>query len=647
MRSRAWAVGLLLVALGCGGGGTDPQSAPVASVVVEGPGSTLPLQGTLQLAASLRDAGGRVLRDRAVQWQSLQPAIAGVSVAGLVTGVSPGSATIVATSEGVSGQLVVQVLDAPNLTIQRVVLTQGTQRADGSIALVAGGLPALLQVIGRTQPAFPGAGPAIRVRVFDGNTPVFEDTRPMNGAGGTVADESAPLHTVLIPAAHLVPGLRVEVAGNPDGAFGETALDDNRWPAGGGTQPIAVRTLPPLQVHFVPIMLTIGGSVGPVNAGLLDEYLLVVRQMFPVAQVTPTIGGVFSTDVDFGGGQPAAWVAILVQLDALRVLEGTSRYYVGAIRPPPGVTFVQNGGWGYIPVSPQSTGPGTRTSLVVGVGWFNRAASTRELVAHELGHNHGRRHAPCGNPAGPDPLYPHAGGGIGVWGHDVYSFVAGLRPTIDRLAPGAGFDLMSYCVPVWTSDYTYAALLEWRSAGVVAAPEPCDCLLVWGSTSPEGVALSPAFRTSAHVARPAGTGTHRIEVLDAAGGVLYASRFTPAEVDHAPEHRSFVVAVPAGEAGGASIAAVRVVDEVGRAARSPAADPAGALVTARRVAADGVELTWDASRVPGLLARDPGTGRILGFGQSGRLRVTTGGAQVEVTAPLGVMTPRAVVTPVP
>src|SRR5690606_15666517 len=41
---------------------------------------------------------------------------------------------------------------------------------------------------------------------------------------------------------------------------------------------------------------------------------------------------------------------------------------------------------------------------------------TRDAFVHELGHNQGRPHSPCGNPDGPDMNYPHPGSSIGAWG---------------------------------------------------------------------------------------------------------------------------------------------------------------------------------------------------------------------------------------
>ncbi len=80
----------------------------VASVVV----SALPPLNVGESAAAVaqvRDQAGNLLPGRAVTWNSNNPAIASVSASGLVTGLSHGTATIMATSSGVSGQNTVSV----------------------------------------------------------------------------------------------------------------------------------------------------------------------------------------------------------------------------------------------------------------------------------------------------------------------------------------------------------------------------------------------------------------------------------------------------------------------------------------------------------------------------------------------------------
>src|SRR5438874_1587686 len=76
---------------------------PVASVDVTPPTATVQAGQTVQLTATLKDASGNTLSGRTVTWSSNNTSVATVSSSGLVSGVTPGSATITATSEGKTG----------------------------------------------------------------------------------------------------------------------------------------------------------------------------------------------------------------------------------------------------------------------------------------------------------------------------------------------------------------------------------------------------------------------------------------------------------------------------------------------------------------------------------------------------------------
>jgi len=73
---------------------------------------------TTQLSATLRDSTGAPLSDRSVQWQSAEPSVASVSLAGLVTALSPGTAALTASGEGHSASVVVTVA-APGPVIRQ------------------------------------------------------------------------------------------------------------------------------------------------------------------------------------------------------------------------------------------------------------------------------------------------------------------------------------------------------------------------------------------------------------------------------------------------------------------------------------------------------------------------------------------------
>src|SRR6266550_4491695 len=120
-------------------------TVPVAAVTVT-PASVSVLQGqTVQLTATPRDANGNPLTGRAISWQSSNNTIATVNGSGLVTGVTAGSVTITATSEGQSGTASITVAGAPVASVtvtppsasvpagQTVQLTATLKDANGNV----------------------------------------------------------------------------------------------------------------------------------------------------------------------------------------------------------------------------------------------------------------------------------------------------------------------------------------------------------------------------------------------------------------------------------------------------------------------------------------------------------------------------------
>ncbi len=104
--------------------------APVSAITVSAPAATLVTERTLQATAVLRDERGATLSGRTVTWSSSAPTVATVNDAGLVTGVSAGTATISATSEGRSGTLVFTVLPPPvnsvSIALSQSIIPQGS-----------------------------------------------------------------------------------------------------------------------------------------------------------------------------------------------------------------------------------------------------------------------------------------------------------------------------------------------------------------------------------------------------------------------------------------------------------------------------------------------------------------------------------------
>lgn len=109
---------LLSLSVGCSSDPVDPRPEPVASVIVTPAEATIEVGETTPLTARPENAAGGALQ-RAVTWKSSNPAVATVDATGLVAAVAAGTATIVATSEGMSGTAAIEVpLPVVSVTIE-------------------------------------------------------------------------------------------------------------------------------------------------------------------------------------------------------------------------------------------------------------------------------------------------------------------------------------------------------------------------------------------------------------------------------------------------------------------------------------------------------------------------------------------------
>ena len=124
MRAISLAVtGVTLAVIACSSGGTSIQPVErtaVASIELSVPSSPLVVGQTERGTATPLDESGNALVGRPVSWKSSTAAVATVDATGLIAGVSPGNATITATSEGVSNQAGLTVTAVPPAPVATV-----------------------------------------------------------------------------------------------------------------------------------------------------------------------------------------------------------------------------------------------------------------------------------------------------------------------------------------------------------------------------------------------------------------------------------------------------------------------------------------------------------------------------------------------
>lgn len=109
---------------------------PAASVRITPSSETLSVGDTRQLTATVLDANGAPLAGRTVAWTSRAPGVASVSSTGLVSALSPGTATIVASIDGVNAEATITVRAQP---VASVLLTPQTSTLSvgGTVQLTA------------------------------------------------------------------------------------------------------------------------------------------------------------------------------------------------------------------------------------------------------------------------------------------------------------------------------------------------------------------------------------------------------------------------------------------------------------------------------------------------------------------------------
>lgn len=96
----------------------NPVVVPIASILITPASASLQVGQSATLVATPRDAGNTPLTGRTISFTSSASAVAAVSVDGVVTAVAPGTATITATSEGVSANVAITVSAVPIASVQ-------------------------------------------------------------------------------------------------------------------------------------------------------------------------------------------------------------------------------------------------------------------------------------------------------------------------------------------------------------------------------------------------------------------------------------------------------------------------------------------------------------------------------------------------
>jgi len=517
-----------------------------------------------------------------------------------------------------------------NLTIDGVYITQSVQTYANSMALVAG-RDGLLRVFVKASEAN-SATPAVRVRFYSGATLLSTTTIPAPSSSVPTAIAEGTLGSswnATLSGAFLQAGLSMLVDVDPTNTVTESVESDNTWPPSGTAAALNVKPLTPIATTLVPVLQQATGLTGNVSAGNMATFLLPMQKMMPAPSIDGQLHATYTTTADTLKSNGANWGTLLSEINALRVAEGSSRLYYGVVK----VSYTSGvAGLGYI-------------GAPAAIGW-DHLPSGADVMAHEVGHNFGRLHAPCGGPSGVDPDYPsdpaHAGAKIGAWGYDIL--------TGSLKSPSTYVDLMSYCNPEWISDYNYAAIISYREAHPfvtstrVIGATARRSLLVWGHIADGQAVLEPAFEVDAPASLPTRPGPHRIEAFGPSGQQILSLSFDGERIADAtdPNAQTFAFAIPLDQLRGIPLERLRLtaagVTADVRSAGARLDTPVLSSVSALR---DRLTLGAGAGAA---LVRNARTGQVLSIVRGRTVDLAAGTDDLDVTLSDGIRSRRTTVS---
>jgi hypothetical protein len=329
-----------------------------------------------------------------------------------------------------------------------------------------------------------------------------------------------------------------------------SATNGSTFSEAGGPETITFLQAAPLDVTIVPIAYTCNsGGSGTTTPAAPYAYLTdYTYRTYPVPSVVTTTHAAVGYSGPCASGVPDPayndWNNILSTVSSVWTSEGSpNSYYYGLLKVSCGGGCIAGIGW-------------IGSPSAVGFDGFGASHSGASVThAHEVGHNHGRFHAPGCGAAGPDPSFPYVSGGVGYIGNSAnpnYGFDIKSQAIY---AYTNHIDFMSYCGPEWVSDYTYEALYNYAQvygASSLRMTPGNRALLVSGSIdlSSDKVTFRPVFAldTPGRLPEP---GDYTLELLDASGRAIVSYSFAPATA-HADrlrggsafEHTGFHLALP-------------------------------------------------------------------------------------------------------
>jgi hypothetical protein len=447
------------------------------------------------------------------------------------------------------------------------IIVQSSAATTPGVTLVAG-RPALFRVFVTPESGFAGGNVTAQLRFEDAGGQALDSISASASisAASTENDTSSTIN-FSVPATDIVAGGKYSVALVDSGAPSVPAGTANpaRFPQDGTTQAHGAKATGSLKITLVPV-ITSGGSPPDTSAAQLQILHDTMFALYPVTDVQITVHSTYNFNGTVSGTSSTGYENVLEAITQLRQDDSPPDdvYYWGTFDPK--ATFDQfcQGGCiaGLSTVDEEADDAADRVST--GIGYTG--SDTAFTMAHEVGHAHGRNHAPGCGASGIDGSFPSAYivnssevgqfGSIGILGYDL------VGKTFQD--PSQTGDMMGYCPPTWVSDYTYSALFT-RVQQVNGAADVIGSPLKFTTPQPyrfvnlyDDGSMRWGQAINMHD-KPSGLADHTITYLDANGNALGTASAHMHRFDHS---NGGYLLVPEGPAGYVSIR----VTNVGKAA---------------------------------------------------------------------------------
>jgi len=329
-------------------------------------------------------------------------------------------------------------------TVKVPVMDTGAEiTADKRTTDVVTGRPTMFRISVALDSGFSARQISARVTVDNGTT-VAQYFAKQAVSKDSVDTEPGSTFQVLVPPEQITADTRYS-AELVECATGTGQAGSVRFPKT-DTVELAARHTGGLKVTIIPLQAN--NKLPDTSETALTTYRQQMLAMYPIDAITFTVAPPITITY------PVDWQATLDQMRAKRKTDNPAAdvYYYGLLKPQDTFTaFCGNScttGIGYVGQANSAAG-----RAAMGVGFADRVSA--QTMAHEIGHNHGRNHAPCvpngGSISGVDAKYPFSDGRTGIIGYDSRT---------KALLSDKGTDLMGYCSNVWLSEYTYGGLTD-------------------------------------------------------------------------------------------------------------------------------------------------------------------------------------------